>query len=489
MKSSTSETFNLWSRKLSRSLLGITLASTTAIGYHRAAQALTFDFSYDPGTSLEQMIGFEMAGQVWSSYLDDDITVNIHVGVTDLLPDNVIGGALPGLTAYQNYGNFRNEVYQDRTSSDDNTAYNNLHNYQYSDGYTRYRGYLENNTWHNKNIALTNANAKALGITPSNNLDGYILMSDLSAYSVDWNYDYSRQNSMGSNELDFLSVAMHEIGHVLGFVSGIDSTEVAETQATYNQNVERLMHTTSLDMYRYSDWSDDNGGYLDLAYGVDSYFSIDGGDTALAHFSEGEDLLLGFGGDGFQGSHWEKKSDPIGIMDPDLALGERANISDMDLRAFDVIGYDCAHFNYSGSYSSCDAPSLNFSSLEYDAKDSLAKKVSPLLGAWSVDAALATGLDDFGASLIDSDRTDDINQMIIDSEIYEWGWGDNCDPNVQNCGNSQVIAAMLTNKGSGFNWSTLGDLTVAEVPEPGTNLGIIALSLLAGGSVLKRHRK
>ena len=468
------------------------------MGFHKAAQAIDFNFTYDKGTSLEQMLGFEMAGEIWSSYLTDDITVDIHVGVTDLLPDNVIGGALPGLTAYQDYGNFRNKVYQDRTSSDDNTAYNNLHNYQYSDGYTRYRAYFEQGAWHNRNIALTNANAKALGITPSNDLDGYILMSDLSQYSsVDWNYDYSRQNSMGSNELDFLSVAMHEIGHILGFVSGIDSTEVAENQATYSQNIERLMHTTSLDMYRYTGWSTNNNGYIDLAYGVDSYFSIDGGNTSLAHFSEGADLLLGFGGDGFQGSHWQKSFTPIGIMDPDLALGERTNISDLDLRAFDVIGYDCAYHNYSGSYSSCDAANLNFSSLEDQAKDTLIGKINDKknynYNASKIDWYINNGYNYTAASWIDSKRNGDINQMIRDSEIYEWGWGggdgDGCDPNEQNCGSSQVIAAMLTNKGSGFNWSTLGDLTMAEVPEPGTNLGIIALGLLAGGSVLKRHRK
>ena len=32
---------------------------------------VNFNFSYASGTTLQQMIGFEMAGRVWSSYLID----------------------------------------------------------------------------------------------------------------------------------------------------------------------------------------------------------------------------------------------------------------------------------------------------------------------------------------------------------------------------------------------------------------------------------
>ena len=76
------------------------------IGRAPAVQAANFNFTYAPGTSLEQMLGFEMAGMYWSNYLDDDVTINLFIETTDQLPENVIGGALPGLEAEYKFENF-----------------------------------------------------------------------------------------------------------------------------------------------------------------------------------------------------------------------------------------------------------------------------------------------------------------------------------------------------------------------------------------------
>lgn len=63
---------------------------------------LNFNFTYEGDesgntkVSQQQMIAFEIAGKIWSQYLRDDITLNIHIDVTDDLPHNVIGGAMPG---------------------------------------------------------------------------------------------------------------------------------------------------------------------------------------------------------------------------------------------------------------------------------------------------------------------------------------------------------------------------------------------------------
>lgn len=50
--------------------------STALVATSLPAKALNFNFSYAPGTTEEQMIGFEMAGNYWSNYLKDDVTVN-----------------------------------------------------------------------------------------------------------------------------------------------------------------------------------------------------------------------------------------------------------------------------------------------------------------------------------------------------------------------------------------------------------------------------
>ncbi len=67
---------------------------------------MLFEFSYAPGTTQEQILGFEMAGQIWSSYLTDNVTVNIHVEISNQLPTNVLGGALPGIQAKYKFDEF-----------------------------------------------------------------------------------------------------------------------------------------------------------------------------------------------------------------------------------------------------------------------------------------------------------------------------------------------------------------------------------------------
>lgn len=76
-------------------LTPLTLAASMAVS-DTPAQALQFNFTYAPGTTLDQMLGYEMAGRYWSNYLADDVTVNIFIESTNILPTNVIGGAIPG---------------------------------------------------------------------------------------------------------------------------------------------------------------------------------------------------------------------------------------------------------------------------------------------------------------------------------------------------------------------------------------------------------
>ena len=492
--------------KSSQFFFSIVVTSSTVIFSNTTAQALNFNFTYGEGTSLEQRLGFEMAGQIWSSYLTDDIDVEIHVEMTDLLPENVIGGALPGIDARQHIGNVYNKLEKDRNSNDDYVAVDNMNLYHND---RRYRVVADNyEVNHNQYINLTRANSKALGMLNSNNddLDGYILMSNLTAESVDWNYDFLG-NSVPSDSLDYLSVALHEIGHVLGFVSGVDDpnwlyklSEVQQIQSTKGQtgindpqrngNYDQLtadeIYITMLDLFRFSpestSFTENNN---DLSVGGDKYFSIDGGDTVLAHFSTGQDTSLG--GDGYQASHWKQQSNPLGIMDPTLGLGEQGSISELDLQAFDVIGYD----------RQIGAVNLDLQSLFTQTKQELADD----LGIWVgyIDSVLDGATDNWLDDLIDQaladsnqDRTQDVIDMIEASEVYEWTWGDgggnNCDPNTQNCGSSQVLAQILTNEGlfSQSYWSTLDiESEPVEVPESSAITTLLGLGLLSLGGLLK----
>ncbi|MDR9900170.1 hypothetical protein G7B40_037315 [Aetokthonos hydrillicola Thurmond2011] len=79
-------------------LTPLTLAASVVMG-GSSAQALQFNFTHAPGKTLNQMLGYEIAGRYWSNYLANDVTLNIFVEPTNKLPTNVIGGAIPGVTS------------------------------------------------------------------------------------------------------------------------------------------------------------------------------------------------------------------------------------------------------------------------------------------------------------------------------------------------------------------------------------------------------
>ena len=365
------------------------------------------NFSYAPGTSLEQMIGFEIAGKIWSEYLADDVSVNIHVETTEQLPGSAIGGALPGLKTNQSYKTWRNHLANDQTSTDDQLALTHLQSDD--DGFTALinGAAVEDNS----KLRMTRANAKAVGMLKSDDqaLDGVILMSNLTNESVSWDYDFL-DGSVPKTTLDFLSVAIHEIGHVLGFVSGVD--ELGFLKAGLDDDDDdgfgdddgegeySLDHANPLDMFRYSAESQANG-VIDLSVGGNPYFSLDGGETQLGGFATGENRLLG--GDGDQASHWKRLDDALGIMDPVLRVGEHRELSILDIQAMDVIGWDR------------QAAEIDLATLQNQAKDQLAQRLGITVVELEADPS------NFAQDLT-QDRIQDVQKMVKQSKVYEWGW-------------------------------------------------------------------
>jgi hypothetical protein len=392
------------------SKLSMLLMVTSAIiSSSTVAQAAKFNFSYAPGTSLEQMLSFEVAGGVWSNYLADNVTINIHVEITDQLPEGVVGGALPGIQAQQPYKTWRNQLAGDRTSADDQFVFNNQQDD--ADKFTALiDGYKVDN---NYKLKMTRANAKALGMLTGNNpgLDGYVLMSRQPSPSVTWNYDVLNNNVL-SGTLDFLSVGIHELGHQLGFVSGIDQagwlTQKTQYDATHQSDFYatlngKLDNATPLDTFRFSSQSVKEAGsgdsWIDMSVGGKPFFSTDGGKTALGYFSAGENTSLG--GDGNQASHWKQQDTPLGIMNPKLGSGQYRNISTLDQRVMDAIGWNL------------QKQEIDLASLQTQAKSRLAQRLGKTV-AW-LDANPKEA-----ALLLSQDRTLDVQTMIEQSKVYEW---------------------------------------------------------------------
>jgi hypothetical protein len=352
--------------KTAKLLTTINLAFAALLIPKAPVQALEFNFIYKEGTRQEVIDGFKTAGDIWSSHINDDTNVNIFIGFDQLTNSNALGGARPDMVRFK-YSDYLDKYLQNITSEDDLLAFKNMqidskdqteisdilqgktleevniadistlqNNLEFEKNskfsIVNYKNQLKNN---NNQIWLTRGNAKSLDLIPADQgLDAQIMINE----QFDW--DFSRVNdptltTIDANKYDFLGVALHEIGHALGFVSGVDAftvlNTIAETNGSNLTENEDSKYITSLDMFRYSEQSRISS-IPDFSPQGDKYFSIDGGVTNLGYFD----------GDKYQTSHWRvaNNGSELGIMNPTMSKGRILNISALDLQSLDVIGWN-----------------------------------------------------------------------------------------------------------------------------------------------------
>lgn len=462
-------------KRISRRWIAPVLASSGLCLLAQApSQALQFNFSYEKGTSYEQMLGFEVAAGVWSTLLTDNVTVNLHVGSSGTLPKNVVGGALPGMQVKRDYLHVYNKLVSDAVSGNDRKAIDStLQKHKSSDGqYLYYKGRSDYTTRNIFKTSLTNANAKAIGlINPhSTALDGMIMMSDLKGTGYNWNYDFDRSGGISNKSIDFLSVAIHEIGHALGFVSSLDLVTKNEIELDAFGRKARVDKATTLDLFRRSNTT--GSSTVELRAGAESYLSIDGGKTKIPFARGAKDI--GNGSDGYQTSHWKYKGS--GIMGHSINLGERRNVNWQDRVALDVIGWDLRW----------GASSYNLSLLENQAKSKLAKKLSTNVSWLNNNKHTA-------ASRLSGTNTSLLANMTAQSDEYYQLFGANTMGSAgwwqlfNNLGYAGWWQEYVANEAYGQKayFSTLSPLEeTQDVPEPTSLLGIAGFILFG---LLGRH--
>ena len=282
---------------------------------------------------------FIVAANRWEAVIATPITVVIDVdyGLTFFgqpYDDPDILGATASSSFNGSYSDLRQRLIDTASTNSETELYNAL-------PASSVPIELNGSTSSVTNFRLTKANARALafvGAIP--NPDSLPLgQGDAGiGFNSAFPFDFNPDDGIGSTLTDFDSVATHEIGHALGFVS--NSGAGAGSSAV-----------TVWDLFRF------RAGSVTLATfattprvmsigGSQLYFS-----NQLSTFATFE-LPLSTGGsnpgpgtgDGRQSSHWrddslESTRQYVGIMDPTLDDGLRRTFSENDLKAIDLFGY------------------------------------------------------------------------------------------------------------------------------------------------------
>ena len=299
---------------ISQRLFGGIAAGVLAFGVASPAHALTIELintgGVEVGTSAYD--GFRAAANFWESVLRDDITVTFRVGfTTDGFAPSTLGSASSS-SSLVNRTVWANAITADATTALDASVIANLPNVQ------------------SNNVRLNTSLQRALGLagipTQNGGTDATIRFNSARAF------DFDTRDGFQEVASDFVSVAVHEMGHALGFTSAV------------GQNTTNASTPSNTDLFRYKN------GQWDITWGGNPYFSIDGGATEYlgnAGFSAGPD--------GFQTSHWREGARihdgvsctvlleaQVGIHDPTGGLCQQGIVTAQDLAIFDAMGWDLA---------------------------------------------------------------------------------------------------------------------------------------------------
>lgn len=314
-----------------QALAGATLLAL-ALGLPPQSQALTININAGAGLAgnAGALAAWDRAASQWESIFTDPVLVTIDADLADLAAG--ILGQASSVTLVGSYDLIRNAMVADAADEAGDAIVGFLPTAGQFSAFVP--GQLGDFPIENA-LAGTKANLKALGF---GGLDAGFGLTDA---TIDFNtdflaaFDFDNGNGVGAGLFDFETIAAHEIGHALGFVSSVD-----ETDFLMSLDLTGPILMRNLDLFRFGALDPSTPGDFtlfprDLRPGVPAYFDDLSNEWS---FSTGA-----FTGDGRQASHWKDDSLTgfnIGLLDPTLSPGVSMQISEADIRSLDVIGWD-----------------------------------------------------------------------------------------------------------------------------------------------------
>ncbi len=339
------------------------------------AQALQFSFGFSEGTPPEVVQGLNAAGDLWSSFLSDDVTVNLMVEFEPISSAS-LGRFVPQRVSYR-YQDILSALGGDITSPNDALAFSSLpkssefdvlldstldfevflngtlNNPNGEGSLVPYRD--DDGDCNNRSVRITTGNARALGLPltgtgscgPAASSSGMPPSDGTLTLNSNFNWDFDISDGIDLTAYDFVGITSQGIGVMLGHISGVDVLDFNSPLLSSSMffRDDQFPFVSLPDLYRFSDESaelsiiDWTTGRADVnGFDVDKYFSIDGGQTAIAQFSTGLTK-----GDGNRASGWkadELGGTYLGIAEPTPNAGQILQFTNNDQILFDAIGWD-----------------------------------------------------------------------------------------------------------------------------------------------------
>ncbi len=336
--------------------------------------------------------GVSAATATWKSIFRDDVTISVKVELDSEATDVDLGMSPFTFAAALNkfeehsYTSVASAMVADAKSGDDSAAVGLLQPGPYLEAITHdtskslaetgglsspelrigtlaagVSGPKAEAKW-NSVLRVTSANSKALGlpVTSDGKPDIRLVLNDESVPV----FDFDRGDGIGPGTFfDFQAIATHEIGHGMGFQSGVDDVDYAGIGGIPPSAAPDNPHDLSdeaifsvLDLFRTNLdtrppgiplGQPASGFVLDWRFGPPagpfskSFFSLDG--SAIDPPMKIPFATGAFVGDGYQASHWAVlpgPAPPIGLMTADLGPSTLLDVMGSDVLAFDVIGWD-----------------------------------------------------------------------------------------------------------------------------------------------------
>lgn len=244
------------------------------------------------GNSAQIQATINQAIAFYNTNFSDAITVDITFKVAN----TGLGSSNTGFI-FDTYSNFRTKLGADGSTADDTTALASL------------VGGAVNPVTAGANVAISRANAKALGYSVAAGVDGTITLNSSICNLV-------HGTNSNANFYDFYAVACHEIDEVLGTISLVGDPFGSG-------------RTNGADLFRY------NGAGVrtwDTSTTHRAFFSIDGGVTNIVEYNQ----LNRTGGDW---GDWIVHT-PGQVQDFAGSPGVTVDMGASEMRLLDVVGYN-----------------------------------------------------------------------------------------------------------------------------------------------------